>query len=417
MDDDLSNFVKCDIFTPDNISKLMASKLKTSGNLLEPAVGNGKLLKYLCLKSYNEIDVYELKPEYIDEIENRTNLNKHTMDFIKATIKTTYDNVIMNPPYIKTQDLSISYRKYLKDNFPILSNGTIDIYYAFIIKCLSLLNSDGIMVAITPNSYLYNKSSLPLRKYLFDNQLIKEIIDFKDKKVFSNASVYCCITIFSKCSKTLLIYNDKEYVYTDLIKNYSLFNVSDSSCKTLNEICKIRNGIATLRDKIYIHKDKLFDEPCWKTITNGKKKQYIIYPYHDSATIEEDLFKQTNPNTYEYLVDNKDELAKRDKGNKKYPKWYSYGRSQSIKYSKNKCIYIPCFINPKNIEKNISIQKNILHSGCLCIEPHNELDIQKIIKIIVSNIDYIEENSTKRSGGWINLSSRILYQLPLHESA
>lgn len=417
MDDDLSKFVKCDVFTPDSLSKLMASKLKISGNLLEPAVGNGNLLKYLSLKSYDSIDVYELKPEYIDEIENRTNLNKHTADFIKAAIKTTYDNIIMNPPYIKTQDLSISYRKYLKDNFPILSNGTIDIYYAFIIKCLSLLKTDGVMVAITPNSYLYNKSSMQLRKYLFDNQMIQEIIDFKDKKVFSNASVYCCITIFSKSSKTHLTYNGKEYVYTDLIKNYSLFNISDSSCETLRDICKIRNGIATLRDKIYIHTEKLFDEPCWRTVTNAQCQKYIIYPYHDSVTIEEDLFKQSNPKTYAYLVDRKDELAKRDKGNKTYPKWYSYGRSQSIKYSKNKCIYIPCFINPKNIEKNISIQENILHSGCLCIEPHNEGDIQKIIKIIISNKDFIGDNSTKRSGGWINLSSRILYQLPLHESA
>ena len=57
------------------------------------------------------------------------------------------------------------------------------------------------MISITPNTYLYNKSALNLRKYLFQNKYIKEIIDFKDKKVFKDASVYCCITIFTKENK------------------------------------------------------------------------------------------------------------------------------------------------------------------------------------------------------------------------
>jgi adenine-specific DNA-methyltransferase len=143
------------------------------------------------------------------------------MDFIKAHITGNYDNIIINPPYIKIQDLSPEYRKYLKKNYPVLQEGLIDIYYAFIIKCLDLLNDNGVMVAITPNSYLYNKSSFNLRKYLFDNSFVQEIIDFKDKKVFENASVYCCITVFTKTKKTQLLYNDTVILYSDIITNYN----------------------------------------------------------------------------------------------------------------------------------------------------------------------------------------------------
>ena len=117
--------------------------------------------------------------------------------------------------------------------------------------------------------------------------------------------------------------------------------------------------------------------------------------------------------TYKYLLSQKDELSKRDKGNKTYPKWYSYGRTQSLKYSKKRCIYIPCFLNPELINERITTNSNILHSGCLCIEPTNEKDIQKIINTIVNNKEFIKLNSSKRSGGWINLSSRILYDLEL----
>jgi hypothetical protein len=268
------------------------------------------------------------------------------------------------------------------------------------------------MVSITPNSYLYNKSALGLRKYLFDNGYVKEIIDFKEKKVFADASVYCCITIFTKTEKTHVIYNGEPILYTNVVKNYSLFN-SNVDGLTLKSLCKIKNGVATLRDKIFIHAEKLFDEPCWKKITNGSTEKHIIYPYNGGVIIKEDPFKQDNPLTYNYLLNNREELAKRDKGAKTYPEWYAFGRSQSILYSDKKCIYIPCFIDPKSIEQNTFIHQNILHHSCLCIEPNTEADIDIIARCIIDNIDFISQNSSKRGGGWISLSSRVLYEVPL----
>jgi len=408
MTSDLVKFTKCDIFTPDDISKLMTSKLHKSGTLLEPSAGNGGLLRYIT-GDYN-VDAYELKAEYLDQIQSHA--NKHNCDFIKAYITKRYDNIIMNPPYIKIQDLSAEYRKYLKTHFEVLKTGLVDIYYAFILKSLSLLQDDGILVAITPNSYLYNKSALGLRKYLFDNTYIQEIIDYKDKKVFPNASVYCCITIFTLSKKTEMIYNGNTISYSDIIKNYSLFNLS-SNHNTLKDICKIRNGIATLRDKIYIHDTKLFDEPCWRPITTGHSNKYIIYPYNDGTIIKEETFKTDNPQTYAYLLTHKTELSNRDKGNKTYPMWYSYGRTQSIKYNDTLCVYIPCFLDPKCIEKNMFTHRNVLHYSCLCLEP-NGVTPDVIIDCIVRNIKFINENSAKRSAGWINMSSRVLYDIPLN---
>lgn len=413
MDTDLQEFMKCDVFTPDDISKLMSSKLNHHGDILEPSVGIGNLLKHLHFENYDSIDVYEIKKEYLEKIPKDEKINTFHCDFIKTFVNKTYDNIIMNPPYIKMQDLSKEYRSFLKENFDILKFGIVDIYYAFIIKCLQLLKEDGVCVTITPNSYLYNKSSLHLRQYLFDNKYIKEIIDFNDKKVFSNVSVYCCITIFTKTKKEHVIYNNKKILYTDIIKNYSLFNTSSNKNLRLKDICKIKNGIATLRDKIYIHDKKLFDEPCWKEITNANTTKFIIYPYNNGIILEENIFQKENPFTYEYLLHQKEELSKRDKGNKKYPKWYSYGRTQSLRYCDKNCIYIPCFLNPESIGENMIVKNNILHWGCLCIEPNNKNEIQKIMNCIIDNKEFIKQNSSKRSGGWINLSSRTLYELVL----
>ena len=408
----MTNREKCQVFTPDNISKIMADKLYKSGSLLEPSVGTGNLLKYLNLNNYDHIDVYEINKSYLDLITN-SKINKHNLDYLKNTTHKKYKNIILNPPYIKIQELSIDNRKFIKENFTVLDSGLIDIYYAFIIKCIDQLDNDGIMVAITPNSYLYNKSSFKLRKYLFENKFVKEIIDYKSEKVFPNHSVYCCITVFTK--------NNKEYLtYNDTIINYSSINVSDYNIFTLNQkvkmldsICKISNGIATLRDKIYIHKEKLFDEPCWKNITDGKNMKYIIYPYNDGNIINESLFIKNNPKTYTYLLDNKDELAKRDKGNKKYETWYAFGRRQSLKISKkNLVIYIPSLIDPSNI--SITVREPCLFQSCLCIEPNNENNIENIVNIIKKNINYLKSISLQRSSGWITLSSRNLYKIPIN---
>tara|TARA_Y100000593_G_C4312016_1_gene338883 strand:- start:1327 stop:2616 length:1290 start_codon:yes stop_codon:yes gene_type:complete len=414
IDELLQKFKKCDIFTPDNISQIMSSYLYNDGNILEPSVGDGQLLKYINIDNYDNIDIYDIKKEYLDKCPTNNNINKYHEDFIIKENINKYKNIILNPPYIKIQDLSKQYRDYIRNKWEILNKGNLDIYYAFILKCINLLDDDGIMVAITPNSYLYNKGSLKLRKYLIDNKLIKRIIDYKSEKVFKTVSTYCCITIFTKENKDSFIYNDEIMLYSNINnKEYNIFNKNtDINSKTLNDICIIKNGIATLRDKIYIHGDKLYNEPCWKPVTTGKKNNWCIFPYNNNAVIlNEDYFKNNNPKTYNYLEKHKKELAKRDKGNKTYPKWYSYGRTQSLKIpNKDKILYIPIFADPENIIYKIESPK--LCIGCLSLEVKDEhYTIEQVKEILEKNKNYIIQTSSKRGDGWLNMSSRIIKQI------
>ena len=180
----------------------------------------------------------------------------------------------------------------------------------------------------------------------------------------------------------------------------------------MGNICNIKNGIATLRDKIYIHRNKLFDEPCWRIITNSKEDKWIIYPYDDDGKIlEEEYFRDNNKKTYNYLLNNKEELALRDKGNKKYPKWYSYGRTQSIIKPKSKeVIYVPTFIDPNNINYIISTSKLCVSSLSIELKT-NKYRLNDIVDILHKNKEFIIKNSSKRGGGWINISGRILKEI------
>jgi hypothetical protein len=435
----LQSFKKCDIFTPVHICKDMANLLVEDDEqhnkndqcglkLLEPSVGIGSLLTYIDLTRYTQIDVFDIKSHYLDQISQPTrNLRKHHCDFLKTDFPPhqKYDHIILNPPYIKIQELPVEYRKFLQNNYSCLwKSGNFDIYLAFIAKCIQLLDQNGVMISIHPNTFLTNKSALRLRKYLFENRFIEKIINFEHQPIFDGVAVYCCIVKFSKRERSHLLYNDRSIPYSDLLQspNFSLFNYSNFMKKSirntrelsLRDICTISNGIATLRDKIFIHNCPLYNEPCWKPITNGPSDKYIIYPYtSDCIIMEEPLFAQQNPQTYQYLLSYKNELAKRDNGKKNYPTWFAYGRTQSIRFPHNNwnCIYIPSFIDPAFIDKKIFIKNNTLHTSCLRIQPKNQHDINRIIATVINNIDFINENSSKRSGGWINLSSSVLYQL------
>ena len=421
IDVQLKTFERSDVFTPEEIAKRMVSYLTKEGTLLDPAVGTGNLIKPISYTMYERIDVYDIKQAYLDECPQKENLIKHCADFVKEPMDTKYDNIIANPPYIKIQDLSPEYREYIKEKWKRYSSGSFDLYIIFMAKCLEQLKDGGTMVTITPNSYLYNKSCKEFRKEIIENRYIKEIIDFKHEKVFPGTSVYTCITVFTKERKNELVYNGEIVKYEKILEpEYNLFGAmneptNDNQRKRLADICTIKNGVATLCNEVYIHPQKIYEEPCWRKCKTSTTDKWIIYPYEErtAKVIEEDEFKRTNPNTYEYLESQKTRLSNRDKGNKTYPKWYSYGRSQSLKLpNRSEVIYIPVFIDPANIQ--YEIDEPTVYSGCLCIElMTEEYTNEEVMETIKKNIEYIKSNSSKRGGGWINLSTKTLLNIPI----
>jgi type I restriction-modification system DNA methylase subunit len=405
----------CDIFTPDDICLVMQKYLKDCGSFLEPSCGTGNLLKGLDYSKYTSIDLFDIKQEYLDKCPSGENIRKFCKDFLKADINTKYDNIIMNPPYIRFQNLPVEYRDKLKQKWEILSKGNIDIYYAFIIKCLELLTDDGVLIVICPNSYLYNKSAKKLREYILTNKFISEIIDFGHKKVFENVSTYCCISVFTKSDKQVLVYNNS-LIHYENITDFNIFS-SKSSGLLLGDICDIRNGVATLCDKIFVHDKKKYNEECWEEILCGNKKKFIIFPYKDGKIIPEEEFKTKNSDTFKYLETKKEILNSRDKGKKIYHQWYSFGRTQSlvVKKQETEMLFIPVLNDPDNFK----IIKHLpcLFKNCLSVNVRKEYEdvynCEKIEYILKENIHFLTKNCPKRSSGWLGVSSSVLKSIPV----
>lgn len=190
----------------------------------------------------------------------------------------------------------------------------------------------------------------------------------------------------------------------------------------LGDLLNIRNGFATLRNHIYLFEPNIEDEYFYYIEKNGQifkiekiicrnaikpnilknevdlnnLMEKIIFPYeiieelsHDLfqnqpkyslKIIKEKTFQRDFPYAYEYLNSHKDELSKRDKGNKKYEAWYAYGRSQALNIFGLK-LFFP-HISDKPYFVYTRDKELLFYNGYALISDSEEdlLFIQKILK-------------------------------------
>jgi adenine-specific DNA-methyltransferase len=398
-----------DVFTPRSVAEKMRSYLPEKiGTLLEPSVGTGQLLDVME-GMYDIADVYDINETYLSKIPENLRIKKNRTDFLDAPTTSKYDAILMNPPYLRYQDMDIAQRSKVRNISCILQCGNIDLYVAFIVKSMMHLSATGTLVAIIPSTWKYNKSTEAFRKWLLTNRYIQEIHDYGSTKVFEGVDVYCCILVLTQMSKTHYTTNDGTISYDDVQTN--------TPGHVFKNVVTVTNGIATLCDSVYIHDVPLFDEPCWKPILKVSKQRIrsILSPYkQDGTIIDEDTFRKDNPQSYAYLQRNRDRLNNRDKGNKTYETWYAFGRKQGLKLPATKTSVYVSTLSSSDIPT--SVHDTILfYSGLrLTSDTISTAEIQKCIRAHTSNIN---ELCSKRSGGWINITSSVLQQVPILQSA
>lgn len=296
-----------------------------------------------------------------------------------------FDVVIGNPPYVKFQDLSSELRNKLYHNWRTLRTGNYNLYFAFFELGMNILNKEGTLGYITPNNYFTSLAAKQVREYLSLNKLINKIIDFNHLKLF-DAQTYTAITF--------LDYKNKNYFEYERVDNYetlnSLYGLNYSkvyfknldnkkwrilreidqdnikkielSGEKLGNIVDIRVGIATCKDSFYFldgstlkngfyHKEykgkiyliekeitrsisKISDFKDQNDLENNNRR--IIFPYKNRNSkmgiIKEEELKLLFPKCYEYFINIKEELLKRDKGKVEYPEWYAYARTQGLNF-------------------------------------------------------------------------------------
>lgn len=363
-----------------------------------------------------------------------------------------FDAVVGNPPYIRIQNLDNENKKYLQKNWKSASNGNIDIYYPFIELGIQLLNENGKLGFITPNSHFNTAAGKNLRKILKSGQNIKKIVNFDYIRVFKDVNVYSCISIFTKKpNESILFYKVLEELDNINLKDedYKIvhYNTLDSEKKwvflsdeeinkkdkienigiKLKDLSEINCGIATLADKIYLLDsynvkidDKIFEiepEICKSIIKAStlhneeeikENKLMILWPYDkEGKIIPETQLANQYPNAYSYLKYIKPTLDKRDKGKPNPISWYAFGRAQGIESSFGKKL-LTSTMNAKPNFIYCDEEDSTFISGYQV--KSNKINLKILQKILNSSVmqEYIEMISKSYQGGWKSYSKSFI---------
>jgi adenine-specific DNA-methyltransferase len=156
--------------------------VQPDSTILEPAAGNGAFIQAL-LGADLKIDAYELAPDAVQSLRDTfgTQIQIFHADMLMDERLTAriaayngYDRIIANPPYGAW--LEYEQRNVLKRRYPDLY--IKETYALFLYRCVQLLNPDGKLVFIMPDTWLTLHRHTALRKYLLDNTTILEIAQF-----------------------------------------------------------------------------------------------------------------------------------------------------------------------------------------------------------------------------------------------
>lgn len=483
--------------TPRNIVQLLLNEIGYFGpeilkkTIIEPSFGDGSFLTEIFTRIINEGKKQNLTNSQISailsenvygiEIDNElfdktikslneiaiknglqvnfNNLkNENTLLFYKNYLE-KFDYCVGNPPFVRIHNIENN-KKIKEFEF---SSGNTDLYVIFYEIGLNLINKNGKLGFITPNSFIKNASQKKFREYLINNRKINKLLNFRDLKVFEDADVYSVIMIIDNENKEKFTYkimnsdftfqfneiyykNQNPFIWNFGTKEEEMFLEKINNNKNLlSDEVNVLNGISTLADSIFIQNvfvdedlkipfdnknsndyvyfknnqkvykiEKEILKPIVKASRfSGKiKNTYVICPYilkdRKYIGMSEEFLKQHFPLCYQYFLTFKKELMGRslDKGGN----WFWFGRSQGLNTIYQKKLVFSHYINKKEYKINVyELDEDVfVYSGLFTVKKNQDVDFNKIKNVYESNdfIKYCKIVGKPISGNFCYVSSK-----------
>ncbi|MDD4251436.1 MAG: N-6 DNA methylase [Candidatus ainarchaeum sp.] len=339
------------------------------------------------------------------------------------------DYVVGNPPYVRIHNLQDNFYKIRDYNF--CKNGMVDLFIVFYEIGFKMLNSNGKLCYITPNSFYSSEAGKHFREFIINSKHLYHVIDLGHYQPFK-ATTYTTICAFDNAqtfdninysiyTKDGKIQFEEELKVIEAFNNGKMILAKKREQEFLKDIVnyipqnknllQVKNGFATLSDPIFIKDSFEFSNTIdiLKASTGAWKK--CVFPYDKQSKALP--FENLNGECKKYLLQNKIKLMDRsiDKGSD----WYVFGRSQAISdVYKNKIAINTTIKNIKSIKINFVKKGQGIYSGLYILTDFSIKTIENIIKT-QDFIDYVSTLGKCKSGGYFAFSSKDLKQYLIYK--
>lgn len=203
------------VFTSPEVAKVMIQELmsgQTTGVVLDPCAGKNIFFKtidqlYPSLKDHLLKVGLEVDPRFFQEQSYKTtNTLVYNRSFFELLGLGVFDFVVMNPPYVRQEELAISQVNSKQRIISTLSTEynnylqkTYNLYVFFFIKAHQVLKEGGRLVGICYDSWLNTKFGDKFKDFLVNHFQVDQVLHF-EHRAFIDAEVGATVLTLTKKS-------------------------------------------------------------------------------------------------------------------------------------------------------------------------------------------------------------------------
>ena len=174
------------VYTKPSVARYMTGllTLPDGARVLDPCFGRGAFIDALTAMGRYSVDGVEIDAESYAACLGRESAacRLHHADFFSFDAAGRYDGVVMNPPYVRQEEIDLLAEGYgiSKERLAAKAGTELDakanLYMYFTIQALHALKEGGQMVVIFPNSWERSRTGMKFRKAMADLCSIEEHI-------------------------------------------------------------------------------------------------------------------------------------------------------------------------------------------------------------------------------------------------
>ena len=306
------------VYTKPAVADFMVRLFTITGKarVLDPCFGRGVFVKSLLANTEFVVDGVEIDGASYAGFDNPDERRCRLMNCDFFDIEETFDGIIMNPPYVRQEELDklaslgVTKQKLQSACWMMNISTKANLYMYFILRAILLLREGGELIAIFPNSWTNTPVGRQFSEQMKLHGSITDFINVEGEAFEGSPMVDVCILKYVKGIRGKTNYQTMRITQDDnlLIETVEQQkNEASDNLVRLRSVANIRRGITTGANKFFVnpplftqtHVVNILSSPkdfTGYTTKHCRQDKLLAIKSGDNLSEEEDTYLENSAN-------------------------------------------------------------------------------------------------------------------------